>query len=413
MIGALSIALLASACSSSSPGRASADSGTLLRAAVSSPEGNALGSPVPPGVNGWSEALSDPQHSSSADVKGPTTAHLLWQRVLGAPITAGAIAGQDGTVYDSANDGVLHAIDPLTGRDKWVFTAGQTFGGNEDLSISAALLSDGTILWPAPAGRLDAISTTGKLQWSLAFKGAVLSPAVHGDAVYVTDSEGDLSSISATSSTGTVRWTTHLGSVSFGSPALGPDGTVYATADDRLIAVKDSGSRPKISWTFRPHGAVEVSPSVGPDGTVILGTNDGFEYGLTANGAVRWRYPLGKGIFSYSTPAVTADGLAYFGDNNGDVHVIRASTGTVIGRYQGESQPLSANGVGVWTAPAIDGQHDVFFGTASGHVFGFGYNGAKLFDIATGNIVASYPALIDGGTLLIGSDNGTLYALRS
>jgi outer membrane protein assembly factor BamB len=329
---------------------------------------------------------------------------------LGAPVVAGAIAGPDGTVYESANNGILHALDPANGRDRWTFHGGGSTNNNEDLSTSAALLSDGTILWPAPSGRLDALSPAGKLRWSLPLNGSVLSPAVVGDHVYVSDTHGDLASISATSTEAKIRWSLKLGKVSFGSPAVGQDGTVYTTVDNRLEAIKDFGSKAKVRWIFEPHSDIEVSPSVAPDGTVILGTNDGFEYGITPQGTVRWRYPLGEGIFSYSTPAVTADDLAYFGDNRGVVHVVRAETGAVIGRYTTHSQALSSNGVGVWTAPAVDGRHDVYFGTASGHIFGYTYNGSQLFDFATGAIVASYPALVDDGLLVIGSDNGNLYA---
>jgi outer membrane protein assembly factor BamB len=148
---------------------------------------------------------------------------------------------------------------------------------------------------------------------------------------------------------------------------------------------------------------------VAPDGTVILGTNDAFEYGINSTGQVAWRYP--RKVFSYSTPAATADGLAYFGDNDGYVDVVSASNGHVVGRYDGTTKAISANGIGIWTAPLVDAHHDVYFGTASGHVIGFSYTGTKLFDIRTGAIVASYPAITANGTLIIGSDNGTVYAI--
>lgn len=414
MTGFLGIALLAAACSSPGPKRASADSGVLRSPAAAPPSGTDTAPVARSGVGVvWTEALANPQHSSSANVVGPTTGHVIWQRSLGAPVVAGAIAGQDGTIYESANDGTLHAIDPATGRDRWVFNGEGTTDNNQDLSTSPAVLADGTVLWPAPAGRLDALTPTGALLWSLTFKGAILSPAARGSNVYIADSQGGLAAITTSPSKGTVRWSLQLGKVSFGSPAIGPDGTVYTTVDDRLVAVQDTGSSAHIRWVFQPHGPIEVSPSVAPDGKIILGTNDGFEYGLNPSGAVDWRYPLGKGIYSYSTPAVTADGLAYFGDNNGNVHVVRASDGKVIGRYQARTQALSGNGIGVWTAPVIDGRHDVYFGTASGHILGYGFDGTQLFDDPTGAIVASYPALTVDGTLVVGSDNGTLYAFKS
>lgn len=201
-----------------------------------------------------------------------------------------------------------------------------------------------------------------------------------------------------------------IGKGSFGSPALAADGTIYGTADDQLVAVTDQGSSGTVKWKFKAGAAIEVSPSVAPDGTIVLGTNDPYEYGISPTGTVKWRYT--RTVFSYSTPAATPDGLAYFGDNNGYVDVVRAADGETIGRYNGTAKAVSNVGIGVWTAPLVDAHHDMYFGTAAGHVFGYAYDGTKLFDLATGATVDSYPALTANGTLLIGSDNGTLYAFH-
>ncbi len=56
----------------------------------------------------------------------------------------------DGTIYESASDGVLHALDPATGADKWTFNGGGSLANNQDLSTSAAIFGDGTIVWPGP-----------------------------------------------------------------------------------------------------------------------------------------------------------------------------------------------------------------------------------------------------------------------
>lgn len=240
---------------------------------------------------------------------------------------------------------------------------------------------------PAPA------AVTSSAGWS-----AALHDAAHSGTAGTTGPQS-----------GALRWTRNLGGPIAGGPAIGPDGTIYATAGRYLIAVKDKGGHGQILWRFAAGSDIEVSASVAPDGTVILGTNDPFEYGVSPQGRVKWRYP--RQIFSYSTPAATPDGLAYFGDNAGYVDVVTAATGESLGRYDGTAKALSSVGLGVWTAPLVDSSHDVYFGTASGHVFGYSWNGTKLFDLATGATVDSYPALTSAGTLLIGSDNGNLYAI--
>jgi outer membrane protein assembly factor BamB len=358
---------------------------------------------------GWPVALHDAAHSGTGAEVGPQSGALLWTRNLGGPISGGPAVSSDGTIYAFSNSGVLHALNPQTGADIWTYDGGGSANNNQDLSTTPAVLSDGSILWPGPRSTLFALSASGHLEWTFALRGTVLSPAVANGRVYVADSMGDLVALEASATSVTKMWELSIGTTSFGSPAVAPGGTVYGTADRSLVAIKDDGTRGRILWRFTDGADIEVSPSVAPAGTVVLGTNDSYEYGISPKGTVEWRY-LRK-VYSYSTPAVTPDGLAYFGDNNGYVDVVKAATGRVVGRYDGTARPLSNVGVGVWTAPLIDRHHDVYFGTAAGHVFGFTYSGAKLFDLSTGATVDSYPALTPQGTLIIGSDNGTLYAI--
>jgi outer membrane protein assembly factor BamB len=369
--------------------------------------------PIPRPVTsteGWPGALHDAAHSGTSAGIGPQSSALRWTRNLGGPISGGAAVGPDGTIYAFGNTGVLHALDPATGADKWTFDGGGTANNDQDLSTTPAVLADGTVLWPGPRSTLFALNPSGHLKWTLQLRGTVLSPAVTATGkVYVADSAGDLDAITPGATTAEVRWRLSIGPTSFGSPAVAADGVIYGTAGPDLVAVKDAGSHAEILWRYTARADIEVSASVAPDGTIILGTNDAYEYGISPEGTVRWRYP--RKVFSYSTPAATPDGLAYFGDNDGYVDVVHATTGTVVGRYNGRSKPLSAAGVGVWTAPLIDSHHDVYFGTAAGHIIGYSYIGTELFNLATGATVDSYPALTANGTLIIGSDNGNLYAI--
>ena len=172
------------------------------------------------------------------------------------------------------------------------------------------------------------------------------------------------------------------------------------SGDDSIVVLRDHGDRGEIVQHKDITSGTEVSPAVSRDGIAIFGTNDMFEYGVDHDGLL-WRFP--RNSLSYSSPAVTDAGLAYFGDHNGYMNVVDVHSGCLVARYQGGGE--------IWTSPAIDARGDVYFGTKSGHILGFAFDGTKLFDIDTHRTVDSYPAITADGTLLIGSENGLLYAI--
>jgi outer membrane protein assembly factor BamB len=101
---------------------------------------------------------------------------------------------------------------------------------------------------------------------------------------------------------------------------------------------------------------------------------------------------------------VAPDGVAYFGDHRGRIDAIDTRRGCVVASHRLDGE--------VWTAPAVDRDGDAYAGTKNGHITGFRADGTRLFDIATGAAVDSYPAIAGDGTLLIGSTDGSLYAIR-
>ena len=315
----------------------------------------------------------------------------------------GPAVGRDQTVYAASNGGVLHAIDLRTGRDRWRFDGGGSYGS--DLSTVPALLRDGTILWPGPVNTLFALSPRGRLLWRERLSGQPLSPAVGAGGVVVGDSMGTLELIVPRRNQPPARgWRLKVGTSSYGSPAVA-GATTYTTTDHSLVAVRDGN----VLWRFNARDISEVSPAIAPDGTIVFGANDDIEYGVRPDGHLRWRHRIGA--LTYSSPAATHDGLVYFGDHRGFVNVLRASNGALSARVLGLGRSARLRSVGVWTAPAVDARHDVYFGTRPGHVYGFDARGQKLFDIDTGATVDSYPALAADGTLLIGSESGVLYAV--
>ena len=358
----------------------------------------------------WPQAGHDGRRSGSSPAVGPQNAHVRWRRTLEGAVTPGPVIGADGTVYAASNSGVLHALDPRTGADRWRYDGGGGYGN--DLSTSPAVLPDGTLLWPGPRGRLVALTAAGDRLWWLDLDGMGTSPAVSPDGVHVVvgTTSGRVTALEVRGARHRVLWTTELHGASYGSVALSPTDPrrSYTTVDSALVAL-DEG---RVAWKHDVGSQIEVSPAVAPDGTVTVGSNDPFQYGISPAGKQVWRYR--RGSWSYSSPVVTDDGLAVFGDHRARVTAVDASTGALRGRWQGPlTEPSDGRSLGVWTAPVLDARHDIYWGTRSGHVVGRAADGRSLLDIELGGTIDSYPALGLDGLLVLGNDAGILVGIGS
>lgn len=364
--------------------------------------------PAPAGYAPWPEAEHDAAHSSQAALRGPQTGHIRWKADLGSPISPGPSVGPGGTIYESTDAGDLYALNPHNGHHVWKFDGGGAIGG-DDTSTTAAVLPDGTVVWPGPRHMVFGLGTRGKREWAVRLAGVPLSPVIASTAViYVMTTSGVLSAIHLDGAKTAVRWSLRLGHRSFGSPVIRRDGVIETTVDDCLVAVRDEGGTARKLWQFTVHKQVEVSTAVDADGTAILGTNDGSEYGVSASGKQLWKHVIRSP--SFSSPAVTGAGTAYYGDNGGVVTIAAAATGSVV-RSLAAQPGVSTPDVNIWTAPLVDSAGDVYYGTNGGTIYGYSSTGSRLFAIQTGKTVNSYPALSATGDLLIGSDNGYLYAI--
>jgi outer membrane protein assembly factor BamB len=375
--------------------------GTTHARAVGPSRPSAAG-PVTGPSPGWTTLQDGPSHYGVTTSFGPRTSAIRWRRALGAAIVAGPVVSAAGVAYVSAENGILHAVSVRTGQPLWSFDGGGTDGG-EDLSTSAVILASGEILWPGPRNRLYALSATGKLLWSLAAGGQLLTPVIDpADRLLIlADLSGQLSGYRLTSltKTPTRAWSRRLARSSFGNPVVAANGTIYETAGDRLFALSPAG---QVRWSVTTPAAVEVSPAIAVKGIVVFGSNNRREYGVNPDGTVRWTEKIGN--YTYSSPLTLPGRRVVFGNHSGQMTILDSDTGQVMHRDSGAGE--------LWTSAAADAHSDLYFASRTGHIYGFGPGGHQLFDLDAGGKFDSYPALAPDGTLLVGGDNGTLYAIR-
>lgn len=351
----------------------------------------------------WPSVQHDARHSGASSTDGPTTGHVRWRRTFPGGITQGAVVGADGTVYAASDAGILHALDPATGADRWTYDSGRSGGG--DLSTSPLVLPDGSLLWGPGDHDLVALSPTGALRWVEHLGGRPTSPVTtDGRRVYVGDTGGGVTALDLTPGGGHRRaWTLSVGPSSYGSVVTDGAGRLYTTSGSGLVAVDDLGSAGTVAWTADPKDTIsEVSAGLGPDGTALLGTNGTAEWAYHRDGSPAWH--AGR-VITYSSPGVTDDGLAYVADHSGRVQVLTVATGEVRATYQ-LAPPQQ-----IWTAVAVDRAHRLYFATLNGHVMGAAADGSLLFDVDLGSSIYAYPALTGDGALLVGSRDGELVAI--
>jgi outer membrane protein assembly factor BamB len=361
---------------------------------------------MPPGTATWSpwpSALHDARHSGSSPHPGPTVGRIRWQRKLDDALIPGPVIGTDGTIYVSSNAGILHAIDPATGMDRWTYDSHASQSG-ADLSVSPLVLPSGEILFPTPGAILVALAPNGRALWSQPLPGRPTSPVTtNGTRVYLGDQSGAVTAIDlAGNAAHTVAWTVSTGAASYASVVTNASGAVYTTSGTSLVAITDHGTSASITWRADPHdGDTEVSPGLAPDGTVLLGTNGTQEWAYRPDGSLLWHSPR---VITYSSPSVTATGVAYLADHSGQVHVLDTATGRERGTYR-------VTKTQIWSSTVVDKDYRVYFGGQNGHVYGLSPTGAVLLDVNLGAPIDSYPALTGDRTLIVGASNGTLAAI--
>jgi outer membrane protein assembly factor BamB len=348
----------------------------------------------------WSAFLAGASHYGTVASTGPQTGHIRWQRRLGAPIVAGPVVTDGGIAYVAANNGILHAIEVSTGRDRWTFNGHAPSGS--DLSTGPLILPSGDLLWPGPRHQVYAITSSGRVLWTLPARAEPTTPLLDptGHVLVIADMSGHLAGYRLTNDERLPRllWSRKLAQGSYGSPVVAADGTIYQTAGNDLFALTPAGH---VEWTVNTPQQVEVSPAIATNGIVVFGSDNEREYGIDPNGHIRWTDRIG--YYTYSSPLAIPVRRVLFGNHDGQMTVLNSDTGRVIHRDQATGE--------LWTAATVDAQGDVYFASRKGGIYGFTAGGRRLFDLPTGSQFDSYPGLAPDGTLLIGAVNGTLYAV--
>lgn len=280
---------------------------------------------------------------------------LAWPRVsTGDMIAATAAVGLDGSVYYGTSGGALYALRP-DGTAKWPapFRVGVQ-------AISGALMiaADGSICFSTDSGYVYSVdSNTGAMKWSYSTGGRLtygLSSSLDGSVLYAPCSDGYVYAIN---SGGTLKWRSKAPVYASNTCAVGDDGTVYVGGTDcNLYALNPADGSQK--WARRVYGKVTTPATVGSDGSIFFGSADLNLYALKPDGSIRWSYWLKETL--YSAPIIDPQGTLVFGTTSGKVMAFDSSNGSVSWQR--------ALGTGVYSSPAAGRDGSIYVLDGSGNL---------------------------------------------
>ncbi|MGE0792076.1 MAG: PQQ-binding-like beta-propeller repeat protein [Sandaracinaceae bacterium] len=340
------------------------------------------------------------RHTGRSRFVGPSRPTRIFRAQLGGRISAQAVIGEDGTIYVGAHDQRFHALAP-DGTERWSAEV------HHRAWSAAAILEGGDLVVGSDADALFRFARDD------------------GHPVWRVETEGDAD----------------------GAVGIGDDGTIYFTGGPHLYAIDADGH---VRWRFRARGAFLLSsPAIDSDGTLYIGSIDDHLYAIASDGRMRWDYETGADVSS--SPVIGDAGLIYIGSDDQHVHAVdrdgQLAWKTHVDGYVRAPVALGRNGdviaaiygpqprvvsldasdgelrwyfpvavsespeIGVASGPIVDAEGSIYFGAHDDYVYALSSQGELRWIERTGGDVDAAPILREDGTIIVGCDDGILYAI--
>jgi outer membrane protein assembly factor BamB len=324
---------------------------------------------------------------------------LEWKFAAGDRIQAGPGAG-NGAVYFVTEGSTLYAIDIATRRKLWTQSADNVY--------AAPRLVGGLVLATTSAGHvLTFDAATGKPAWTLTsgISGSVYQQnlAVSGGTVIVPSLESPPAAYDAR--TGAPKNITYSVPDNYVPAITAAGGVVYAMVYGGTMYAFNAATGAKL-WSSNLYSSGKVVTGLVADGgSLYLGTESdpGTLYAIdAASGNVKWKYQPGGIVF---TAPVPANGMVYLKTaTNGAVHALDGRTGKLAWKHA-----ASVSGSG---GLAVAGGR-IYYSLSLAMQAVDAKTGAPLWKFDPGNYDAmSTTPAVTAGLVVIGSSDGTLYAIK-
>ncbi len=367
-----------------------------------------LGAGAPPlgvaGNRGARTLHGDARHAGRAAGSAPRSLpSTAWSHDVGGPVEAQITTSPDeSTLYVVTLAGSLTALAADDGTVRFSLGLGDRGYG------APCVANDGTLFVGSDAKRFFSVSPDGRLKWYLDTDGDADTAAALASDDSIVFAAGRM--LYDVTRDGQVKWRFAAKRKIFTAPAVASSGKVFfGSQDHRAYALSSDG---RLVWTTDLASDVDGAPAIADDGSVFMGTDGGEVVRLNPDdGAVAWRTAVGG--YVRGTLSITRNGdvlAGVYGPMPRTVR-LRASDGALLGQLS--IQGTGARDFGVHGGPLEDDNGTLLFGTQDDRVYAIDASGGLLWSFTTGGDVDAPITLLSDGTVVVGSDDGFVRALRA
>lgn len=341
----------------------------------------------------------DPRRTNRSPFTGPSSPTIAWTFDAGGPIEATPALLDDDTILVASLGGKLHALN-LDGSLAFSVDLG-------DRIYSSPLVTEDGIFVGSDAKRFFGLTREGKIRFRLQTQGDADTGATVTPSGHIVFAAGRM--IYGIKPDGTLVFRVKTARKTFSSPAVGEDGTIYVgSQDDHVYALAEDGT---LRWRTNVGADADGGPAIADDGTVYVGTDRGEVLALDPQtGAIRWRQKVHgfvRGSFS-----VGRDGTIFAGTYGPTPRLVALEPEDGAVRFEFPIRGTGALEFGIHGGPVEDAQGRLYFGAQDDYLYALAPDGSLLFKLKTAGDIDASPVILPDGTLLVGSADGKLYAIR-